>query len=56
MARIDLGQVNTLEKERQEVLKAAKQLCYSKEVIQKIENAKTVNELTRIMKSARGSK
>jgi hypothetical protein len=56
MARIDLKNASTLNKEKQEVLKIANQLRYSKEIIEKIQNAKSVLELDRIMKSARGSK
>ena len=50
------GSSDTLEKERKEVIKAAKDLRYSDEIIDKLMKAKSVYELTRIMKSARGSK
>lgn len=56
MARVDLRNTQTVERERKEVLKIAKQLCYSDEIVEKLKKAKTVNELDRIMKDARGSK
>lgn len=54
MARIDLYSKEILEKERKRVLKAAKELKYNNDIILKIQTAKTVHELDRIMKDARG--
>lgn len=38
---------------KKEALEAARDLCYSREVINKIREAKSDNEISRIMKSAR---
>lgn len=38
---------------KKEALEAARDLNYSKEVIRKIEDAKSDNEISRIMKTAR---
>lgn len=56
MTRIDLKHSTEVSKEKREVLKIAKQLCYPKEVIAKIENARSIHELDRIMKDARGNR
>lgn len=42
-----------LEKEKKDVIKTAKELCYSSNVIFMLENAKSGAELSRIMKDAR---
>ena len=42
-----------LEEERQEHIKAARQLFYTNDVIEQLHNAKTVNELDRILTTAR---
>ena len=39
--------------EQERIIKAAKELCYDKDVIERLENAKTEFELDRIMKTAR---
>ena len=41
---------------QREALKAACELCYSNEVIQRIKNAKTVGEISRIMRTARNAR
>lgn len=56
MARIDLSHTAELDKERKQVFRIAKQLCYSSDILEKIKNAKSVHELDRIMKDARGNK
>ena len=38
---------------RRGALKAAKELCYGDEVIRRIKNAKSSDEISRIMKTAR---
>lgn len=45
-----------IKKEKKETIRAAKQLGYSNGVIIKLETAKTVAELSRIMKDARNGK
>ena len=39
--------------EQERTIKAARELCYDKSVIERLENAKTEFELDRIMKTAR---
>ena len=56
MTRTNLEDAEILEKERKEVLKIATQLLYPEEVVEKLKQAKTINELGRIMKSARRSR
>lgn len=54
VARLDISNKNrTLEKEKREVLRVARDLRYPAEVIDSIKNAQTPLELDRIMKSAR---
>lgn len=42
-----------MSKERYNAVRIAKQLCYSESVIEKIKNAKTESEITRILRNAR---
>lgn len=46
-------EVNDVRAYRRGALKAAKELCYGDEVIRRIKNAKTSDEISRIMRTAR---
>ena len=48
--------VNSLKVEKKHAITAARQLCYSKNVIFRLENAKTVAEISNIMRDARSGK
>ena len=52
MARVDIRTFD-LDQEKKECSKIARQLRYPQKVLDKIQNAKTVFELSRIMKTAR---
>lgn len=54
MARVDLQHKRSLDDEKKQCRKIAKDLRYPQEVLDKITNAKTTFELSRIMVTARG--
>lgn len=48
--------VNSLKVEKKRAITAARQLCYSKNVISRLENAENVAEISNIMHNARTGK
>ena len=46
---------DNFKKVQKQTIKAAKELLYSPEIIEKLNNAKSTNELANIMKTARGN-
>ena len=46
----------TFEYEKKKTIRAARELCYSKHIISKLEAAKSSAEMSRIMKDARTGK